>query len=69
MFREAYCESFADYLTGVRLQKAVELLECSKKSVSEILNEIGWENKNYFYTTFKQRYGMTTSEYRNKNTD
>ena len=69
MFREAYCESFADYLTGIRLQKAVELLENSKKSVSEIMNEIGWENKNYFYTTFKQRYGMTTSEYRNKNAE
>jgi AraC-like DNA-binding protein len=65
IFREAYSKSFADYLTEVRLQKAVELLKSKKKSVAEIMDDIGWENKNYFYTTFKQRYGITTSEFRN----
>jgi two-component system, response regulator YesN len=65
MFREAYFKSFADYLTEVRLQKAVEFLSTSKKTITEIMDEIGWENKNYFYTTFKQKYGMTTSEYKN----
>lgn len=66
IFREACSKSFADFLTDVRLQKAVELLNNQKESISEILEEIGWENKNYFYTTFKQKYGMTTSEYKGK---
>lgn len=65
IFREAYLKSFADYLTEVRLQKAVELLKNNKKSVAQIMDDIGWENKNYFYTTFKQKYGITTSEFRN----
>ncbi len=65
IFREAYSKSFADYLTEVRLQKAMEYMDKSKMSISEILDEIGWENKNYFYTTFKLKYGVTTSQYRN----
>ncbi len=69
MFREACSKSFADYLTEVRLQKAVEYMENSKMSTSEILDEIGWENKNYFYTTFKLKYGITTSQYRNMNSN
>ena len=69
MFREAYSKSFADYLTEVRLQKAVEYMENSRMSITEILDEIGWENKNYFYTTFKLKYGITTSQYRNMNTN
>ncbi|MCX7709329.1 MAG: AraC family transcriptional regulator [Clostridia bacterium] len=63
IFRDAYAKSFADYLTEVRMQKAVELLNLGK-NVTEILEEIGWVNKNYFYTTFKQKYGMTTSEFK-----
>ncbi len=63
IFRESYSKSFAEYLTDMRLQKAVEFLS-QGKNVTEILGEIGWENKNYFYTTFKQKYGMTTSEYK-----
>ncbi|WP_446692503.1 helix-turn-helix domain-containing protein [Ruminiclostridium cellobioparum] len=69
MFREAYSKSFADYLTEVRLQKAVEYMDNSRMSITGILDEIGWENKNYFYTTFKLKYGITTSQYRNMNTN
>jgi len=65
IFREAYSKSFADYLTEVRLQKAVEYMENGKKSIAGILDKIGWENKNYFYTTFKLKYGITTSQFRN----
>ncbi|MDF2988737.1 MAG: AraC family transcriptional regulator [Eubacterium sp.] len=65
MFRETYSKSFADYLTEIRLQKAVQYMGNSKMSITEILDEIGWENKNYFYTTFKLKYGITTSQYRN----
>lgn len=69
MFREAYSKSFADYLTEVRLQKAVEYMETTRMNITEILDEIGWENKNYFYTTFKLKYGVTTSQYRNISTN
>lgn len=69
MFREAYSKSFADYLTEVRLQKAVEYMENSRMSITEILSEIGWENKNYFYTTFKLKYGVTTSQFRKISTN
>jgi|GEM_PF-2160686 len=65
MFREAHSKSFADYLTETRLQKAVEYMESSRLSISDIMDRIGWENKNYFYTTFKLKFGMTTSQYRN----
>ncbi|MCD9020653.1 AraC family transcriptional regulator [Cohnella silvisoli] len=66
IFKETYAKSFGEYLNEIRLNKAAQLLSTTKKSIPEIVDEIGWENKNYFYTMFKAKFGMTTSEYRIK---
>lgn len=66
IFKEAYSKSFAEYLTDVRLNKAAQLLCMQNKSISDIVDEIGWENKNYFYTMFKAKFGVTTSEHKTK---
>lgn len=55
--------SVADYITEVRLQKAVEWLERTNLSVTDILPKIGLENTSYFYKLFKQKYGVTPKEY------
>ncbi|OCT10761.1 hypothetical protein A8709_23285 [Paenibacillus pectinilyticus] len=64
LFRESYEMSIADYINEIRLNKAKELLEQDSRTVSDIMEAIGWENKNYFYKMFKLKFGVTTSEYR-----
>lgn len=68
-----YTQSLVKTLYGVplskliqtlRCQKAAELLEKSELSVSEIINEIGYENETFFRTMFKQKYGKNMLEYR-----
>jgi YesN/AraC family two-component response regulator len=64
IFKMTYGQTFGECLNEIRLNKASELLAQTKKSITEITEEVGWENKNYFYTSFKAKFGMTTSEYR-----
>ncbi|MBB6672247.1 helix-turn-helix transcriptional regulator [Cohnella nanjingensis] len=62
-FKQATGMSIADYLNGVRMEKAAELLRSSRLSVNEVLLRVGYENESYFYRMFKNRYGMTPKEF------
>ncbi|WP_168123799.1 helix-turn-helix domain-containing protein [Paenibacillus sp. HB172176] len=66
LFREHLSKSISDYITEVRLVEAVDLLSHTSLTVEEIVDRIGWENKKYFFTIFKKRYGATPTEFRLK---
>lgn len=66
LFRETMSASVSDYITDLKLKKAISLLSESDIVVDEIIRFIGWGNKNYFYTVFKKTTGATPSEYRIK---
>lgn len=55
--------SVSDYITEIRLSKAVEWLENSNLSVKEVLAKIGMENESYFYKLFRKKYGTTPKEF------
>ncbi|NOU66078.1 helix-turn-helix domain-containing protein [Paenibacillus sp. LMG 31461] len=65
-FREITGETLVDYIKDVRLSKAKEYLRDTNYSIDEIIEEIGWGNKKYFSTIFKQNFGVTPMEYRFK---
>lgn len=56
--------TFTDYLTGVRVAKARELLEGTSKSMKEICSEVGYSDPNYFSRIFKKHTGVTPTEYK-----
>ncbi|WP_165452321.1 AraC family transcriptional regulator [Paenibacillus thalictri] len=66
LFREEFGKSVADYITELRIAKAIELLDEGSKHFSDIVDEIGIENKNYFYKQFKAKVGVSLSEYKLK---
>ncbi|MDF2921115.1 MAG: hypothetical protein K0R57_29 [Paenibacillaceae bacterium] len=66
VFRETTGLPMTDYIKNLRLEKAKELLRQTNLSIDEIVEEIGWGNKKYFSTVFKQQYGVTPMEYRLK---
>lgn len=51
--------SFVNYLTGVRVEKAKELIYQRKFSVKEISRMVGYHNPNYFSRVFKRATGMS----------
>lgn len=47
----------------IRLKKAAHLLREGEKTVSEVFYETGFNNRTYFYRSFKDAYGVTPGEY------
>ncbi len=65
LFGEVMKESFTDYVTRVRLDKAAAILqENTDLSVTEIASQVGYKNVQYFHNKFKQKYGVTPVQYR-----
>ncbi len=65
-FKEETGVNFIDYLTGIRIRKAKELLENPKLSIKEICTMSGYSDPNYFSRIFKKIENVTPSEYREK---
>lgn len=61
---EELMESFPEYLNGLRLEYAKELLVKSDKKIKEIAKEAAFYNYPYFITLFKRKYGLTPKEYK-----
>ena len=64
VFRQTVGVGFSEYLTGLRLNKAAELLRSTAKSVAEICLECGYNNLSHFIRRFKACYGCPPSVYR-----
>ena len=52
------------YLTAIRINRAIELLEGSQYSITEISNMVGIDNPLYFSKLFKKQTGQSPKEYR-----
>ncbi len=55
---------FKEYLNNVRIGHAEKLLIETKKSITDIALECGFESSNYFGDIFRKRNGVSPSEYR-----
>ncbi|MCR4908110.1 MAG: helix-turn-helix domain-containing protein [Lachnospiraceae bacterium] len=64
LFREETGETFMEYLTNLRLNKAKELLEGTEQSMKELCQAVGYADPNYFSRIFKKNTGLTPTEYR-----
>ncbi|MCM8711542.1 AraC family transcriptional regulator [Clostridium sp. SYSU_GA19001] len=60
-------KSFKELIQAQRLTRSAILLTNSHMPVYEIANEIGYQNLNFFYKKFKDYFGVTPNEYREKN--
>ncbi|MFR8227489.1 MAG: response regulator [Lachnospirales bacterium] len=64
VFKTETGKTFINYLTDVRLQHSVQLLENTALRVQTIAQQVGYYNASYFSTTFKKKYGVSPYEYR-----
>ncbi|MBO5550565.1 MAG: AraC family transcriptional regulator, partial [Lachnospiraceae bacterium] len=64
LFKEETGETFLEYLTGFRMDKAKELMKDPDISVKDICTQVGYTDPNYFSRIFKKTVGKTPTEYR-----
>ena len=53
-----------EYLTAIRLQRALTLIRKSTGSFKEIAEECGFSNANYFAKVFRKKFGCSPSGFR-----
>lgn len=65
-FREMVRESPGQYLLSYRVTRAMDLLNESERSVTEVAAETGFCDASHFIQYFRRKTGMTPREYRSK---
>lgn len=66
MFRVKLGMSYIEYLTLVRLDKASDLLRTTDININTVAEMVGYANTASFRRAFKVKYGLSASDYRNK---
>lgn len=66
VFSQEMGQTFIEYLTNIRMEKAKELLRSSSLRSSEIANEVGYRDPHYFSSLFKKTQECTPLEFRAK---
>lgn len=64
LFSREVGETFIEYLTNLRIRKAMELLRTTSLTSSEIGYQIGYHNPRYFYSVFRKVVGLPPNEFR-----
>lgn len=59
--------TFKELLQDKKLTKSAELLIYTNMPITQIIEEVGYENLTYFYKIFKAKYNMTPKDYRKEN--
>lgn len=64
IFKKETGQAYIAYLTEVRLNKAVELLNTTDDKTYIIASKVGYQEQNYFSYVFKKRFGISPTKYR-----
>lgn len=54
----------SNYLTGLRIERAAEVLITTNNKLADIARGTGFENESYFFRAFRRAKGMTPLKYR-----
>jgi two-component system response regulator YesN len=63
IFKHITGSNFNEYVTGLRLERAEELLREKKLSVQEISYRVGYQSTHHFIRLFKEKHGLTPKLY------
>lgn len=69
VFKQQTGETFIDYVTGLRIEKAKAYIREGQLSLKEVCYVVGYKDPNYFSRVFKKVTGATPTEYRNQVND
>lgn len=64
LFQEAMGQSPLKYINGIRLRKAMRLLQTGDYTVTEVADAVGFQDYNHFGQLFRKFYGTTPNRVR-----
>lgn len=64
LFKSAQGVSVAKYIQDTRMEQVAHYLKTTKYPLAKILDCVGLEMNNYFYTSFKKYFGMSMGKYK-----
>ncbi|MFD0695191.1 response regulator [Paenibacillus sp. GCM10027628] len=64
LFKKETGETFIEYVSRMKVERAKELLDQTNMSVAKICESLGYDNHSYFIKMFKTVAGVTPLEYR-----
>lgn len=64
LYKQVAGEKLSEFIDGVRLKTAKELLENNRLKINEVARQVGYETAASFTRFFKKAYGTSPQEYR-----
>ncbi|USB34836.1 response regulator [Paenibacillus sp. YPG26] len=64
IFKKEVKMTFVNYLLGIRMEAAQELLRNTELKAFEIAEQVGFADPNYFSFCFRKKFGISPKEYR-----
>ncbi|WP_372630512.1 response regulator [Cohnella sp.] len=64
LFKQKTGHGFKEYVTQLRLERAMELLRESELKIADISERVGYPDMRHFSQVFRKKTGLTPSEYR-----
>ncbi|NOU92274.1 response regulator [Paenibacillus sp. LMG 31456] len=64
VFKKETGQSYMEFLTQERMNRAANILRGTEKKISEVAGEVGYEDIKYFSQQFKKYMGSTPSKFR-----
>ena len=66
LFKKELQKSFVEYITDLRMSKAIEMIEQGIDNVKVLSEKVGYQYSSYFCKLFKRYTGYTVSEYKRR---
>lgn len=66
LYKQEMKENISDFIIRYRMEKAGMLLRTTEIKIYELASRLGFQNPPYFSRLFKQHYGVTPQEYRDR---
>lgn len=65
-FKHEIGETFTEFLTKLRMNKALQLLDDTNLKIYEIAQAVGYNDQTHFSKAFKKQFGVSPSDFRNQ---
>ncbi|MCM3698179.1 AraC family transcriptional regulator [Paenibacillus macerans] len=64
IFKQEYGETFIDFVTRLRIDKAISLIQAGSLTLKEVCFDVGYKDPNYFSRVFKKITGVPPTEFK-----
>lgn len=69
LFKQITGNTFVEYVNNLRVGKAMQLLQDSSASITDICFSVGFNNAGYFNRVFKKETGLSPLQYRKRSAE